>query len=241
MLIKSPIIDSIVEIVFDSNVPSQALVGIIYQEFKDDFKNIQNLPILQMPTELRAQTPELAAQPNYRLVGSDFTLSIGEGVIYIGCVIDRAEKQYPGWEVFGKFAHKIVKYLVDSELILSVTKAGVRYVNFFDQTGVIDKTNVTLEAAGKPVDSQKTNIYYESGEGEKILKVQMAGEATINSPFFGIVQGSIVDITTYQLGSPSLDDVRGVIEALHIYAEDTFFDIVKSKILPEGVTKSERT
>jgi uncharacterized protein (TIGR04255 family) len=238
MPIKSPIIDSIVEIVFDSNVPSQALVGIIYQEFKDDFQSIQNLPILQMPAELRAQTPELAAQPNYRLVGNDFTLSLGEGVIYIGCVIDRAEKYYPSWKVFGKFAHKVVKYLVDSELILSVTKVGVRYVNFFEETGLVDKTNLTLKAAGKTINSPKTNIYYEGKDEEKLLKVQMAGDATINSPFFGIKQGSIVDITTYQEGTPALSNTKAVIEALHIYAEDTFFDLVKTDVLPEGVTRT---
>ncbi|MDB5168868.1 MAG: hypothetical protein JWO41_224 [Candidatus Saccharibacteria bacterium] len=237
MPVKAPIIDAIVEVVFESSLPSQALVGILYQNFSDDFHSIENLPMLQVPEEIRKQNPDLARQPNYRINGHDFTLSLGEGVMYIGCYIDRREKFYPGWDKFGSFANKVTSYCIEDGIFGSVSKVGVRYINFFEESGLFDKTKIDLKVAGSTIVDPKSNIYFEHNEDNKNLKVQLAGEANVNSPNLGSLKGAVMDISSSKEGQIEKSEVASLIDSLHTFVEDHFFDIMKPDALPEGVEK----
>ena len=239
MSIKSPIIDSIVKVVFDSSVPSQALVGILYQKFKSDLKTIENLPILQVPAEIRQQNPELLKQPNYLLMGSAFTVSLGEGVVYIGCVIDRQEKYYQGWDIFGAFANKVLKFMVESEYITSVNAVSVQYINFFDEPGLQDKTNLLVKVADEKVEDKKMNVFFNKNDDEKKLKIKLVGDAKVNSKNFKSTQGAVIDITSSQEVGLTVEKLKSTIDELHLFAENAFFDVVQTDAIPSDVVRRE--
>jgi uncharacterized protein (TIGR04255 family) len=238
MTVKSSIIDSIVEIVFDSTIPSQALVGILFQEFSHELTQIDNLPILQVPVEFREQNPDLMKQPNYRMHGENFSISLGEGLMSVGTVIDRNEKQYPGWRVYGNFANRVVDFLIKHKYANNLSRISVRYVNFFDTTGLADKFHVGVNVAGNEIASPHLNIYYEQDIDGTLVKVQIAGDATVANAYIPNTQarGSIIDITANKLNS-NIDQtkVNETIKKLHDCVEKLFFDVMKKDALPYGV------
>ena len=53
-----PILEAIFEIRFESSFPGDAIFGIVYNEFKDEFQEVEQLPVLQLPAAMRDQ-PQL--------------------------------------------------------------------------------------------------------------------------------------------------------------------------------------
>jgi uncharacterized protein (TIGR04255 family) len=76
-----PIIESIVEIRFKTKLIPDAVFGVLYNAFKEDYPGLIKLPILQLPAPVRDSDPNLIFQPHYRLSCKDFLLQIGPRVI----------------------------------------------------------------------------------------------------------------------------------------------------------------
>jgi len=232
----SPIIDSIVEVRYDSTLPIQALVGILFQEFGSHFERIDDLPILQLPIEVRMNDPELKKQPQYRLVGQEFVVSVGEGLIAISAAIDRATRYYQGWEIFGGFAFKILDFLSKNGSVTTYSKIDVRYINYFEKEGITEKVNLDIKVAGKSV-SQNLTVFFEDQAGDYLTKVQMASKANVQGLFVALA-GTVVDIgATYEKPESNIGKVKEHINKLHDTVEIKFFEIVKTEFIPKGVTK----
>ena len=48
-----PLVETIVELRFESSLPPDAIFGVIYQKLKSDYPKVDKLPILQIPEEIR--------------------------------------------------------------------------------------------------------------------------------------------------------------------------------------------
>jgi uncharacterized protein (TIGR04255 family) len=58
-----PITEAIVELRFESDIPNDAVFGIVYQDFKTDYPVLEDLPILQLPESIRKQDKALHYKP----------------------------------------------------------------------------------------------------------------------------------------------------------------------------------
>ena len=62
-----PIVEVIVELRFEADLPDEAVFGVIYSSFRNETGEIEKLPILQLPEALRSTDPNLIYKPHYRL------------------------------------------------------------------------------------------------------------------------------------------------------------------------------
>ena len=69
-----PIVEAIFEIRFESSYPRDAIFGIIYKQFKDEFHKVIQLPVLQLPAAVREQDPNLKFTPHYKISADNFTI-----------------------------------------------------------------------------------------------------------------------------------------------------------------------
>ena len=76
-----PIIEAIIEIRFESKLISDAIFGVIYNSVKETFPKTENLPILQIPENIRINDPNLKYNPYYSLLNNNFILQIGPKVV----------------------------------------------------------------------------------------------------------------------------------------------------------------
>ncbi len=63
---KNLLIDVVAEVRFESQIPPDAIVGLVYSAMKEEFGAPESLPILQLPTAMRDQDPVLRYQSCYR-------------------------------------------------------------------------------------------------------------------------------------------------------------------------------
>ena len=89
-----PIYEAVVEIRFNSSLPSDAVFGVVYNQLKDSYQNNEQLPILQIPELVRNNDPNLKFQPYYKLKRDNYVIQIGPHVLSLSVT----DNSYTTWE-----------------------------------------------------------------------------------------------------------------------------------------------
>ena len=85
---KCPLVDALIEIRFESSIIGSAIFGIIYNLIRNDYKGpVTNLPILQVPEQIRKNDPNLKFKPLYRIEAEKYIIQIGDDVLCISSKI----------------------------------------------------------------------------------------------------------------------------------------------------------
>ncbi|AQW82321.1 TIGR04255 family protein [Campylobacter pinnipediorum] len=95
-----PILLSAVNIKFETNLPPQAVFGILYQAISLKIKNLKSaaLPSLNIPQEIKNQDPNLRFAPEYVLFSDEKKYVIHLGSRVISVIYDKAYGyEYKGW------------------------------------------------------------------------------------------------------------------------------------------------
>lgn len=221
---KCPIIDTVVEIRFRTDIFSNAIFGIIYNEFKADYPIIEKLPILQIPEQLRDIDPNFKFKPHYKISNDLLTIQIGPEVIAIGSKIP-----YVGWTDYSKNIYQFLKQLFDKKIITEVLRLGVRYVNFFERIDIFPELNFGLKIIGNEHNCKNTIIRTELDRGEWSNSIQVANNVSQNE---GII-GSILDIDTFKVysGDKFVSNYKKEIENAHKIEKSLFFELLSDNFL----------
>ncbi len=138
-----PIAEAIFEVRFESSYPRDAIFGTIYNQFKNEFQKVLQLPVLQLPAAIREQDPNLQFSPHYKLPAGKFTIQIGPNVFSL-----INNRQYCGWKLF---SHKIIETyqrLSELEIIQKHNRTALRYINVFEGMNIFDRSTLKIPASG---------------------------------------------------------------------------------------------
>lgn len=221
-----PIIEANIEVRFDSEMPSEAVFGIVYNQFKNEYKDLEKLPILQIPEEIRSQDPVLKFQACYRLRSGNSIISIGPKVISIACV-----KEYVDWNDFSSKAIEILLKANESGIISKLLRVGLRYINFFEGN-ILDRIDLSAKIGESFLKSNNTFIKTEFTRNDFSIVLQVANNANI---LVGEIQkvGSIIDIDTSR-SSFSVDTFSvspELLGAAHSEGKQLFISLLKKDFL----------
>ena len=221
-----PIVESSIEIRFDSEMPSEAVFGVVYTQLKNEYKGIEKLPILQIPEEIRSQDPALMFQACYRLTGGNTIISIGPKVISIACV-----KEYSGWENFSAKAVDILLKVNQSGIISKLSRVGLRYINFFDGN-ILDRIDLSAKIGESSLTSNNTFIKTEFTRNDFSIVLQVANNANI------LIEGkqkmgSIIDIDTSisHFNKDAINVSSELLGAAHTEGKQLFISLLKKDFL----------
>jgi uncharacterized protein (TIGR04255 family) len=122
-LANSPINHAIFEIRYDGNYPGEALYGLLFAIF-DRFpnKDMAELPIMQIPKQIRDNDPNLRYQSFYAVSNNTFAFSIGPHSMVFSSL-----KPYGGWEAWNQFFAPIIADIQKANIIKKVERIGLRY------------------------------------------------------------------------------------------------------------------
>lgn len=216
-----PILDSLIEIRFESKVHPNAIFGIIYSALDSEFKNVENLPILQIPEPIRMADPDLKYKPLYRIFNKEFVVQIGSDVITVG-----SYPKYVGWTRFSNKIISILNTIEELNVIKKVERFGLRYINFFSEN-IFDKINLGIN-----LDSNKelknTIIKTEIQQGYYKSILQITNNAEAENTF-----GSVIDIDTYKTKGLQnfFNDKHDIINEAHNKEKKLFFSLLKDDYL----------
>lgn len=222
-----PITETIIEIRFESDVPEDAIFGVIYNEFKHEYSSFEKLPILQIPEVLRSRDPNLMFNPYYKSQAGNFLLQIGPKVFSLVNI-----KEYAGWEAFSQKIYTTFSALAESEIITQVTRFGLRYINLFDEINIYEKSNFTIALNETDFGRHSMNMTVEIPVDEYVNHLRMINHAQVRIEN-DIRNGSIIDIDTVltNCSNSFFETIHEITEAAHIHEKTLFFSLLKEDFI----------
>ncbi len=221
-----PIIESIVELRFDSQIPQDAIFGIVYNEFKKEYSNLQELPILQLPEMVRKTDPNLRYKPYYKLTSEDnkFIFQIG-GRVY--SLINT--RPYDGWAIFFGKIKDLISRLKKMSIIDYYTRIGIRYINGFD-FNILEKVNLSINLSDTNLKDYESAIRINVPSNKFISTLQVINDALIKKiDTVTNIKGSVIDIDTY-IENPKNDIVKNIEEG-HLEEKKLFFSLLNEEFI----------
>lgn len=218
-----PLIEAVVEIRFKSSFPHNAIFGIIYNSLKQDFKEVSNLPILQIPEPARRADPNLKYKPLYKISNENFVVQIGPDVISISSF-----PKYAGWKSFSKVILEILEKIKNLKIISTIERLGIRYVNFFENN-IFE--NIKLEYKIPAIETKNRNTTIRTEFPQKKFTSALLVTNTAKLPLNK--EGSIIDIDVYKTTGLKdfFRDMKALVDEAHQKEKELFFGLLKEEFL----------
>ncbi len=217
-----PIVDALFEIRFIPKTHPNAVFGMVYNVLQEDFPEVKNLPILQLPEAVRTTDPNLKFKPHYRISNQNFVTQIGPDVLTISSF-----PAYVGWGNFSIQIFKILDKIQKIGIINSVIRIGIRYINFFNDD-IFQNINLKISFRDNDIEYKNTIVRTELEEGNFKSSLQVANNANYENK-----SGSIIDIDTST--ESNLDNFfkekEVIINKGHAIEKDLFFSLLKDDFL----------
>lgn len=217
-----PIVESLIEVRFESELPGEAIFGIIYNEHKNDFPNLVKLPILQIPEAIRSSDKNLIYAPHYTLRSGNYILQIGPQVFSLANV-----HEYAGWDTFYGQIKNVFKRIIDLKIIKKTKRLGLRYINVFPEMNIFEKSDLKVFIK-EDLLVNRVNLTIDLPSNEFINTLRMASDANLDASG-KILMGSVIDIDTSFSGSKPVlfPDMEEIIQNAHDKEKELFFNLLR--------------
>lgn len=224
-----PIRDAVIEVRFSTNLYPNASFGLIYNALKDQFPNVEKLPILQIPEQVRDSDPGLKYKPHYKLIGENFSVQVGNDVLSVSPILP-----YPGSKKFLDLVYSVLNSVFELSIISDVTRLGIRYTNYFQNNKIFDNINLDIKISGKAINYKNTVLKTEiiKQEFTSTLSISNNSELRDNNT---VVKGSILDIDTYKYYSDKtfIQNFEKELQHARIIEKELFFSLLNENFLKE--------
>jgi uncharacterized protein (TIGR04255 family) len=202
---------------------------LLFEEFiKFPNKDATELPIMQIPKHIRDRDFNLRYQPFYRGENKRFAFSIGPHSIAFSSL-----HSYAGWAVWMQFFVPIIAKIQERDIIKTVERIGVRYLNLFDHD-ILDQINAEIKLDEKDIKGN-TNSFHTEFDHNEIHTILNFGNAAVVVD--GIpTQTFVIDIDCiFQLNNCPAGDFfqkyKDILEKTHGMNERIFFGLLKPDLL----------
>lgn len=222
-----PIEEALVEIRFESDLPSNAIFGILYERLKATYPQVEDLPILQIPEHIRTHDSALSHKPYHLLKGDGYVVQIGPKVLGIS-----SPRPYVGWTQFSERIYKLIKTLQDTEIISKYVRVGLRYINFFEKN-IFNHIRLNIMMGDTSLSDAdcvfRTSIKKE-GLHPTLQISNMASKTVEGKP----VKGSLLDIDSYVDPPENFsNNYVEIITKLHRIEKQLFFELLTEEFTQE--------
>jgi len=231
---ENPLLDVVAEVRFSSQLPPDAIVGMVYASIGDlRFGAPKPEPLLQIPEPLRSKDENLRYGALYRFDRpNEHYLLLGPRSIALG-----TPRPYKNWDVVAPLLKEVLGRLGGIGLMEKVERTGLRYVNFFEGLNVLNHAQVVLELAGNSIVDQNAAVREERTEGNFLRIIQLLNQVT------SIVEGksktgSVLDIDVIcqkvevSPGNKNLaEELGNVFLASNQIADRAFFGLLKPDLI----------
>jgi uncharacterized protein (TIGR04255 family) len=221
-----PIVEAIFEIRFNSSLPEDAIFGVLYNQFKDEYPKFEQLPIMQLPASIRAQDPSLRYNPHYKTQIGNFPLRLGPRSISISNV-----EEYIGWVDFSQKVFATFEQATKSGVIANIERLGLRYINILEGINIFDNSNIVISLKNDPI-IRKTNINTEISfdKGVCVLKATSDAEVNLGGNQRKMITGSVIDIDAI-VDHNKFKDINDAIEYAHNIEKELFYRILSDEFI----------
>jgi uncharacterized protein (TIGR04255 family) len=222
-----PIVEAIIELRFSSDFPDDAVFGLIYNAFRDEYPTPEKLPILQLPERVRSQDPNLTYMPHYRSVKDQYLMQIGPKMFSFANI-----KEYVGWDIFSKEIYSIIKRFLALGIVNELNRIGLRYINIFKDFNIFEESRLKIFLDSDLLCETENHLSIAIPSDDFNTKLIMANNSNITLHVQKEnIKGSIVDIDVSLENSIDLENFEKIVEESHKKEKELFFKILTPKFL----------
>ncbi len=220
---SDPIIECVLEIRFDSLIPSDAVYGTIYQSLLPVLGKIKvtNLPILNIPSEIREKDQALKYQPWWQIIDGTTTIGVSPNMISFS-----VSKPYCGWDSFSSKFSKCMEAIIQSRIIQRVTRVGIRFINIFEKPlNYVIGLKISTETISLDNMLRVFLNFYEKDESMN-LNCRFGNDVTVTINKETVVK-TIIDLDAFSeevySGLAFKKEYMNLINRLHDFEKNRFF------------------
>lgn len=235
---KCPLLETVFEVRFVPQVQDEVVISEIYLLVKDKLGSYNDLPIMQLPAEIRKNDPNLRYVPYHQFQkeedGFHFEVRVGPRTL---CFQTLAP--YPGWRRWSQFMKSIVTDpFKEATFWGTIERTGLRYINLFENESesILDKivAEITLSKNKRNAKGKKLQLTLEETHENTISITRIATHKTANRSLpdgkIETKSGALIDIDCIQnLNIPAHDffeQWEDILENAHNLERNLFFDLL---------------
>lgn len=213
--------DTIIELRYDSDVPFEYLLGLVYDTLKDILAPVNNLG-----------SNELTFNPfSSIIINSRKDLFQNEVIrlqVLEGRLVFNSNGVYQGWDKFLGNIQKTLEQLTSKSLIKNVNRIGLRYISEFSELQIFDNLVWSFDYHWKQSRKLNASFRTEWVDDSDMIIVNLANSELPEGEIFSIMD---VDVNC-QLQEPvSLEDTIETIERLHHKEKEVFFGLMRPEFI----------
>jgi uncharacterized protein (TIGR04255 family) len=222
-----PIVEAILEIRFVTSESWPTLPGLLFARIRDRYPEQKDLPLAQVPDELRRREPAFTYQPLIQFLSpGDFLIQFGPRVVSL---VSKS-KEYAGWPALEKEMIWLVSELQKIGFVSEGERLGVRYINFFN-FDIFEKLELEVSTAKKRLAGELsvTSVLSRPPLTSRLLVTNSAILGTGD----GARSGSVLDVDVW-LGSLDFDLFENGLAKFgeaHYFEKQIFFGLLKPDFL----------
>lgn len=223
-----PVNQSVVEIRFDSSLPSDAVFGVVYNKLKDIYKEAEQLPILQIPEAVRNSDSNLLHKPHYKLSKDFYALQIGPKVMSLAVI----DGNYTTWENFYGEIKNVFESIQEIDFISRVNRVGLRYMNLFADD-IWEKVNISVKIIENDITEEEIFLRTVLDREDYKILLQAGNQLNLEENDKVVGRASVIDIDTFILGE-NIDffkNMSDIMNKAHEIEKEIFFGLLKDDFL----------
>lgn len=238
---KCPLFDVAFEIRFIPDISPEMVISEVYLNVKDVLGSYKDLPIMELPAEIRRQDPNLKYSPYYEFKekDSDFFVRVGPRMLAF-----HVHPNYPGWSSWFDYIKTVMDQLKKSSFLGNVERIGLRYINFFEgiTKDFLDHTNVVLSVRNHKFSGKNILLRFEEtlDPDKNFIAITQIVSPHVKTKTFKdgrseSQNGSIIDIDCiHNMNKPSklfYQKWEQFLEELHHKEKELFFGLLEKNFL----------
>lgn len=224
-----PIIDSVIEVRFETSIPDDAIFGMFFGQVKNDFPKFDKLPVAQLPDEVKLNDPNLKFSPYFQAQSEGFILRFGPRVMSLSNPGD-----YVGWEKYFSRFKKLFTGFNRLEVEKRFCRVGVRYIDHF-KYDIFPKTRMKISLEDKELAEIPKTFSCQLTENGISSNLQIANNIALVIENKVASGGSIIDIDSF-METPmdfTSEQILETVEICHQIDKQHFFLLLKEDFLAQ--------
>ena len=223
-----PINQAVVEIRFNSSLPSDAIFGVVFNKLKDSYKNAERLPILQLPEAVRNQDPNLLFQPHYKLLKDYYAIQVGPKVLSLAIT----DQKYSTWESYYAEIQNVFENIKEVGFISEVIRVGLRYINFFTED-IWKNINISVKIINDETSPEEMFVRTVLKKDEYKINLQTGNQLRLEENNQVVGRASVIDIDTFIEAEKIefFENMDSILEKSHSIEKSIFFGLLKDDFL----------
>lgn len=233
-----PIIESIVEIRFNSSLPNEVVFGVFYSLIKDRYNEIEELNTAKIPKEIIEKEETLKFAPHYVLRSKEKSLMLMIGPKVLVFKYQKHQNStilYPGWhDYMYKEIIDTLSQLTGQGYIKEVLRIGLRAIDFIEED-IFGKLKLSISMTGRELNKLEKSFRFNIKEDDFNNTIAISNSSLLmikGQPN----KGSTIDIDTSsenKITENIQDYLSEVIKNGHEVNKDLFFSLLKDEYIIE--------